>query len=133
MSLFVCERELTWGIINSAFAAEREPPSAVRVPKIIYASRTHSQLAQVYRELQSTAYTLRASFVVVCSFSRSPHTRSVHSSPRAVTLASREQLCVHKEVSAYRGNVQNIMCRAHVDNNKCSYYLNYRGALVVLW
>ena len=47
-----------------------------RLPRIIYASRTHSQLQQVVRELR----------------------RTVHR-PTVCVLGSREQLCVHPHVS----------------------------------
>uniref|UniRef100_A0A667WLV5 Regulator of telomere elongation helicase 1 n=1 Tax=Myripristis murdjan TaxID=586833 RepID=A0A667WLV5_9TELE len=45
------------------------------VPKIIYASRTHSQLAQVITELKSTSYR-----------------------PKTCVLGSRDQLCINPEV-----------------------------------
>jgi hypothetical protein len=43
--------------LTSARDASRAPPTA----RIIYASRTHSQLAQVMKELKRTAYQLRSS------------------------------------------------------------------------
>jgi regulator of telomere elongation helicase 1 len=49
-----------------------------RVPTIFYASRTHSQLSQVVKEVRSSAY--------------------AHSTTVAV-LGSRQQLCVHEQVS----------------------------------
>uniref|UniRef100_A0A8C5HC08 Regulator of telomere elongation helicase 1 n=1 Tax=Gouania willdenowi TaxID=441366 RepID=A0A8C5HC08_GOUWI len=45
------------------------------IPKIIYASRTHSQLAQVINELKNTSYR-----------------------PKVCVLGSREQLCINPEV-----------------------------------
>lgn len=42
--------------LTSALDASRAPPTA----RIIYASRTHSQLAQVMKELKRTAYQLRS-------------------------------------------------------------------------
>ena len=47
---------------------------------IIYASRTHSQLTQVIRELKATRYR-----------------------PRMAVLGSRQQMCVHKEVRLLTG------------------------------
>jgi len=58
------------------------------VPKIIYSSRTHTQLKQVVRELKNTKY-----------------------NPRIAILGSREHLCVHSEVSVMRGTQQNHACR----------------------
>ena len=50
----------------------------VRVPAIIYASRTHSQLSQTVKELKNTAY-----------------------KAKACVLGSRDQLCLHPEVRFY--------------------------------
>ncbi|KAK7884484.1 hypothetical protein WMY93_027607 [Mugilogobius chulae] len=51
------------------------------IPKIIYASRTHSQLAQVISELKNTTYR-----------------------PKVCVLGSREQLCVNQEVMRQESN-----------------------------
>ena len=51
--------------------------SSGRVPRVFYASRTHSQLAQVVRELKRTSYT-----------------------PRTAILASREHTCINAKVLA---------------------------------
>jgi Rad3-related DNA helicase len=59
-----------------------------RRPLIIYASRTHSQLAQVIRELKSTKYR-----------------------PRMAVIGSRQQMCVHKDVRTLTGAAQNAACR----------------------
>jgi len=67
-----------------------------RAPKIVYASRTHSQLSQVVRELKRSAFR-----------------------PRVVILASREQLCVHPKVSKLSGQQQGYACRARCRERKC--------------
>ena len=54
-------------------------------PKIIYASRTHSQLAQVIDELKSTPY-----------------------KPKTSVIASRDHLWIHKELSKLNGSALNI-------------------------
>uniref|UniRef100_A0A1B0FG92 Regulator of telomere elongation helicase 1 homolog n=1 Tax=Glossina morsitans morsitans TaxID=37546 RepID=A0A1B0FG92_GLOMM len=70
-------------------------------PKIIYASRTHSQLTQAMQELKRTAY----------------------SSMRAVVLGSRDQLCIHAEVMREQGNANKVqMCKAKVDSRTCSFH-----------
>uniref|UniRef100_A0A1B0F9W0 Helicase ATP-binding domain-containing protein n=1 Tax=Glossina morsitans morsitans TaxID=37546 RepID=A0A1B0F9W0_GLOMM len=70
-------------------------------PKIIYASRTHSQLTQAMQELKRTAY----------------------SSMRAVVLGSRDQLCIHPEVMREQGNANKVqMCKAKVDTRTCSFH-----------
>ncbi|XP_063064363.1 regulator of telomere elongation helicase 1 [Engraulis encrasicolus] len=72
------------------------------VPKIIYASRTHSQLTQVIGELRSTSY-----------------------SPKVCVLGSREQLCINPEVMKQETNhVKVHMCRAKVSTRSCVFYNN---------
>ncbi|XP_037938569.1 regulator of telomere elongation helicase 1 homolog [Teleopsis dalmanni] len=71
------------------------------VPKIIYASRTHSQLTQAMQELKRTAY----SFM------------------RAVVLGSRDQLCIHPEVMREQGNSNKVqMCKLRVQTKTCSFH-----------
>lgn len=71
------------------------------VPKIIYSSRTHSQLNQAMNELKQTSY----SFV------------------RAVVLGSRDQLCIHPEVMREQGNSNKVqMCKIRVQSRSCSFY-----------
>lgn len=70
-------------------------------PKIIYASRTHSQLTQAMGELKRTAY------------------RSV----KAAVIGSRDQLCIHPEVMSETGNAAKINhCRAKILSKSCSFY-----------
>ncbi|XP_040927591.1 regulator of telomere elongation helicase 1 isoform X3 [Betta splendens] len=72
------------------------------VPKIIYASRTHSQLAQVISELKNTSYR-----------------------PKVCVLGSREQLCINQEVMRQENNhVKVHMCRGKVSTRSCLYYNN---------
>ncbi|XP_029467005.1 LOW QUALITY PROTEIN: regulator of telomere elongation helicase 1 [Rhinatrema bivittatum] len=72
------------------------------VPKIIYASRTHSQLSQVISELKSTSYR-----------------------PRVCVLGSRDQLCIHPEVKKQESSHGKIhMCRAKVATRSCHFYNN---------
>ncbi|XAR50624.1 DNA helicase [Bertholletia excelsa] len=59
------------------------------LPTIIYTSRTHSQLRQVIQELKRTNYR-----------------------PKMVVLGSREQLCIHEEVSLLHGRTQTNACHS---------------------
>ncbi|CAL1540331.1 unnamed protein product [Lymnaea stagnalis] len=73
------------------------------VPRIIYASRTHSQLSQAAQELKRTAY------------------NSVKSS----VIGSREQLCIHQQVQKLTSNAAKVhMCRAKVTARQCHFYNN---------
>ncbi|XP_054836585.1 regulator of telomere elongation helicase 1 [Eublepharis macularius] len=72
------------------------------IPKIIYASRTHSQLTQVINELKNTVYR-----------------------PKVCVLGSREQLCIHPEVKRQESNYSQIhLCRMKVTTRSCYFYNN---------
>ena len=75
-------------------------PTGGRGPVIVYASRTHSQLTQVIRELKSTRYR-----------------------PRMAVVGSREQMCVHKETRALRGAALHAACAAAVENRSCAHHV----------
>ncbi|XP_072224081.1 regulator of telomere elongation helicase 1 [Leuresthes tenuis] len=78
------------------------PTHYTDTPKIIYASRTHSQLAQVINELKNTSYR-----------------------PKVCVLGSREQLCINQEVLRQESNhVKVHMCRGKVSTRSCHYYNN---------
>ncbi|XP_038057615.1 regulator of telomere elongation helicase 1-like isoform X2 [Patiria miniata] len=69
-------------------------------PRIIYASRTHSQLSQAVDQLKDTAYR-----------------------PRVAVIGSREQLCIHPDVQKAESNSVKVhMCRAKVDSRMCHFY-----------
>ena len=72
------------------------------IPKIVYCSRTHSQLAQVQKELKNTVF-----------------------NPRTVLIASRDHLCVNSTINTHRGFALNAACRnAQKGINPCPYYKN---------
>ncbi|KAG9331200.1 hypothetical protein JZ751_019914 [Albula glossodonta] len=72
------------------------------IPKIIYASRTHSQLTQVISELKNTSYR-----------------------PKVCVLGSREQMCINPEVMRQESNhIKVHMCRAKVSTRSCVFYNN---------
>ncbi|KAM9590469.1 regulator of telomere elongation helicase 1 isoform 1-T1 [Trichechus inunguis] len=96
--LFLNQALSSWG----SAAAGDTPASYVDIPKIIYASRTHSQLTQVIGELRSTSYR-----------------------PRVCVLGSREQLCIHPEVKKQESNHMQIhLCRRKVASRSCHFYSN---------
>ncbi|XP_052867380.1 regulator of telomere elongation helicase 1 homolog [Anopheles cruzii] len=76
-------------------------PERNNTMKIIYASRTHSQLSQAMQELKNTSY----------------------STVRAIILGSRVQLCIHPEVSKSEGNATTTnLCKVKVNARSCSFY-----------
>ena len=83
-------------------------PSTRKLPTIIYASRTHSQLTQVVNELKNTRYR-----------------------PRHAVLGSREQLCVHPKVNPVNtgsssNNAGNTTMTASEINHQCSKLIKDR-------
>ncbi|NXL93119.1 RTEL1 helicase, partial [Alectura lathami] len=89
----------SWG---SAAAGADVPAYYTDIPKIIYASRTHSQLTQVINELKNTVYR-----------------------PKICVLGSREQLCINPEVKRQESNhMQIYMCRRKVMARACHFYNN---------
>ena len=68
--------------------------------RIVYASRTHSQLAQVIQEFRNSPYN---------------HVSSV-------ILASRDQLCINEQLAT--ASDKNQMCRAKIKTRTCEYYNN---------
>ncbi|KAL8130026.1 hypothetical protein V2J09_019181, partial [Rumex salicifolius] len=76
--------------------------SGTKLPMIIYASRTHSQIRQVVQELKRTNYR-----------------------PKMVVLGSREQLCIHDDVRQLRGKAQTNACqhlRKRQRKHHCKHY-----------
>ncbi|ERN03915.1 hypothetical protein AMTR_s00078p00189390 [Amborella trichopoda] len=71
-----------------------------KLPTIIYTSRTHSQLKQVVRELKACPYR-----------------------PRMAVLGSREQMCIHDEVSMLRGKLQNGACQSRCKKRSCFHQM----------
>ncbi|XP_053557446.1 regulator of telomere elongation helicase 1 [Bombina bombina] len=97
--LFPDRPTAAWG--NSE-ASGQESAYYSDIPKIIYASRTHSQLSQVVNELKHTTYR-----------------------PKVCVLGSRDQLCIHPEVKKQENNQVKVhMCRAKVSNRSCYFYNN---------
>ena len=74
-----------------------------RVPTVIYASRTHSQLSQVVRELRNTRYR-----------------------PRHAVLGSREQMCVNPQVKKANATASDINfdCNRLCKDRKCRFRNN---------
>lgn len=79
----------------------KEVPTA---PRIVYASRTHSQLAQVVKELKRTSYAKDCKISII---------------------GSRNQMCIHPEVSKQTNHVAMIhSCRNKVNKRLCHFYNN---------
>lgn len=91
--------------LDNAGGSEKDTPNAAWTegPKIIYASRTHSQISQAMQELKKTAY----------------------KHAKVTVLGSRDQLCIHPEISKEPNSFNKIqMCQAKVKGRNCHYYNN---------
>uniref|UniRef100_A0A671NT13 Regulator of telomere elongation helicase 1 n=1 Tax=Sinocyclocheilus anshuiensis TaxID=1608454 RepID=A0A671NT13_9TELE len=100
--LFPDRQMSSWG---TAATDGDTPTYYTDIPKIIYASRTHSQLTQVISELKNTSYR-----------------------PKMCVLGSREQLCINQEVMRHESNhIKVHMCRAKVSSRSCVFYNNFDG------
>ncbi|XP_048493386.1 regulator of telomere elongation helicase 1 homolog isoform X3 [Beta vulgaris subsp. vulgaris] len=71
------------------------------LPKIVYTSRTHSQLRQVVQELKKTNYR-----------------------PKMIVLGSREQLCIHDKVKLLQGKAQTNAC-SYVRKRRSKHYCKH--------
>ncbi|XP_064466127.1 regulator of telomere elongation helicase 1 homolog isoform X1 [Ornithodoros turicata] len=96
------------GILTSLTDAFDDPRGDVHgmygTPKIIYSSRTHSQLSQVVGELKNCNY----KYV------------------KSVVLGSRDQLCLHPDVQKLPDNSSKLrMCKQKVSTKTCGFHLNY--------
>ncbi|KAK9404951.1 Regulator of telomere elongation helicase 1 [Crotalus adamanteus] len=97
--LFPDKPSSSWG---DAVTGTEVPAYYSDVPKIIYASRTHSQLTQVIGELKNTVYR-----------------------PKVCVLGSRDQLCIHPEVKKQETNQMQIhLCRRKVTSRSCHFFNN---------
>ena len=85
--------------LEEAVFSKTENNALAEIPKIYYASRTHSQLSQVMKELKNTSY-----------------------KPNVSVLGSRDQLCIHEDVYKAPSFAKTGMCRVKVAKKSCSFY-----------
>ncbi|AFZ81629.1 DNA repair helicase, putative [Theileria equi strain WA] len=73
---------------------------------IVYASRTHTQLRQVLKEVRKSLYTNEFNSKGI----------------KAVLLGSRDQLCINPARGNSSGEALNALCKNLVQNRKCIYH-----------
>lgn len=92
------------GVLDALLAAVSPSagPAELRAPRIVFSSRTHSQLAQVIGELKATVYR-----------------------PFMTVLGSRDQLCIHDVAQKHSGLRLNRACRQLTAPSRrgCKYHL----------
>lgn len=86
--------------------------SSVSFPKIIYASRTHSQLKQVIKELNNVYF--------------------IQNNERfnllTTLLGSRDQLCVHSISHQFKGSTLNNMCKKVRQQGGCAFHAGSKNS-----
>ncbi|XP_071712250.1 regulator of telomere elongation helicase 1 homolog [Rutidosis leptorrhynchoides] len=87
------------GLFSDGSSSQTEGSS---LPTIVYTSRTHSQIRQVIQELKRTVYR-----------------------PKMVVLGSREQLCIHPDVSKLQGKTQTNACHFLCQKRTKRYCAHY--------
>ena len=110
------------GTVDALKAAYAHAPAdgapCARLPRIIYASRTHSQLGQVVAGVTHDGVArlglAAAVSPAICHLQVVRELRRTKYRPTVAILASREQLCIHPDVSKQRGAAQNRACQALV-------------------
>ncbi|XP_031629001.1 regulator of telomere elongation helicase 1 homolog [Contarinia nasturtii] len=87
--------------VDSLNAAGNSQTNAMLgVPRVIYASRTHSQISQAMQELKRTGY----------------------NHMKAAVIGSRDQLCIHPDL-AKESNANKIqLCKIKVTNRSCHFH-----------
>ncbi|TGZ46291.1 hypothetical protein CRM22_011125 [Opisthorchis felineus] len=89
---------------STSFSDTDACPSFLNRSKVVFASRTHSQLAQAVKVLKRTAY----------------------SSRNVSVIGSRDQLCLLPEVTSLDSSSAKIFaCRGRVQTRTCDYYRNF--------
>ena len=88
--------KLSWFLAQGSVVV---PKSKVAGRKIVYCSRTHTQIKQIVRELKKTEYR-----------------------PKMIAMGSREQMCTNREVKKASSYAQRTMCRSL--GMHCSFYRN---------
>ncbi|CAF0719384.1 unnamed protein product [Brachionus calyciflorus] len=95
-------------INKSGINDQSENGKKLSYPKIIYASRTHSQLTQVIKELKMTQY----KDIKTCA------------------IGSRDQLCINPQVNQQKSYTTKLnMCKAKVNAKTCYFYNNVENIL----
>lgn len=92
----------------SEFMEMSDKGPSVGVPKVIYASRTHSQLAQAMQEMKKTNY----------------------NGMKAAIIGSREQLCIHPDVIKESSNSTKVS-RKELVNCYCNPITKITNILVL--
>ncbi|PFX28485.1 Regulator of telomere elongation helicase 1 [Stylophora pistillata] len=96
-------KELQYAAHGDSWGAnDDDKGSYFEAPRILYSSRTHSQLSQAVQELKNTIYR-----------------------PKVSIIGSREQLCVNNDVLKQETNSAKVhMCRAKVQARTCHFFNN---------
>lgn len=97
--------ELLNSVSNGCTIDAATAKSMMGVPKIIYSSRTHSQISQAIQELKRTAY----------------------SHVKAAVIGSRDQLCIHPDLERESNANKIQLCKIKVTTRSCHFHNRLEG------
>lgn len=96
-------KNLTSSLVDSLNALGSENPmgnAMMGIPKVIYASRTHSQISQAMQELKRTSY----------------------NTVKAAVIGSRDQLCIHPDLEKESNANKIQLCKIKVTSRSCQFH-----------
>ncbi|POM84582.1 Helicase C-terminal domain protein [Cryptosporidium meleagridis] len=128
------------GVPRTVLENNKDTKMDMLIPRIIYSSRTHTQLSQVMRELKSSG--ISDGFTIELFDTEAENKAKIEKSTskkrpvikggkklfKATILGSRDQLCVHPKISKFRGNALIKNCRKITKEGKCKYHNNLKQA-----
>lgn len=99
-------------------------------PKLIFASRTHSQVSQGNFRNFRNFNTHSEHFDFLSALAMKELKRTAYKDYKSAVIASRDQLCCNPEVKIIQSNeAKTNKCRSLRKNDKCQYYLNLNAGL----
>ncbi|KAJ1610589.1 DNA repair helicase [Cryptosporidium canis] len=128
------------GVPRTVIEKSKETKMDMFTPRIIYSSRTHTQLSQIMRELKSSG--IADDFTIELFDTEAENKAKMDKSApkkrqilkggnklfKATILGSRDQLCVHPKISKFRGSALIKNCRKITKDGKCKYHNNLKQA-----
>eukprot|EP00917_Polyrhabdina_sp_WS-2016_P008208 GHVP01018392.1.p1 GENE.GHVP01018392.1~~GHVP01018392.1.p1 ORF type:complete len:1161 (-),score=199.38 GHVP01018392.1:636-4118(-) len=114
------------GLFHPVNNLQADLSNTTALPRIVYASRTHSQLSQVVKEFKRAL----ASYNEMRSGSSTDENQNPKQKPlvlKTVVIGSRDQLCCNSTSKRLAKGALNAMCRNLVKNHKCPFHGGLRN------